>query len=162
MLSTKINLYICSLNKKMNRLRQTGLVFLVILVLISTTGFTIYDHICACKPVAVAVQQHSCCHREVPAPVALTDNCGTGCANNHKGCKDVPLFFRATIIAVPAAHKLLLPQVLPVLVTELPYGEFTETLVEKTLDIYRPESPPPRAGRILVNYLHQIKIPFVA
>ena len=155
----------------MNRLRRTGVFFLVLIVLFSTTGFTIWDHICGCRPspeVAVSsccVPEEataSCCEDEVPQPAEAGEDCGTGCGHDHNGCKEVPLYFKASIIAVPSVQKVVLPELVQALVTELPFlpGTDGEALNPRFAVIQ--DKPPPRAGKELVFYLHQLRIPLSA
>ncbi len=145
----------------MNRIRQTGTVFLVLLMLAGTTGFNVWHHVCACRPVA-EVKVHSCCEAEATRPVSGADACGTGCAHDHKGCKDVPVYFKATIIAVPAVHKVLLPELARVLVSELPFIPAAAGETDEPQFVISRDKPPPRAGKQLVYYLHQLRIPFSA
>jgi hypothetical protein len=145
----------------MKRIRQTGLIFLVMLMLAGTTGFNIWHHVCACRPVTEA-KTHSCCEGGAPAPATTDDACGTGCSHDHKGCKDIPVYFKASIIAVPAIQKTVLPELMQALVTELPFISGNEGEVLDYQFIISQDKPPPRAGKELVFYLHQLRIPFSA
>lgn len=143
----------------MNRLRQTGSIFLVIMVLFSTTGFTLWHHICACQPVK---EVHSCCPGDMQEPVKTNDACGTGCAHDHKGCKDIPVYYKASIVAISLNVKVVPDDLSTALEIELPFiSEHDNASVNNILPVYK-ERPPPRAGRDLVFYLHQIRIPFSA
>ena len=152
----------------MKKVQQAGVILLVMLVILSTTGITIHDHICACNT-AQAAPVHSCC-TPVPSPASCCDDHNTatpgdnatGCTNHHKGCKDVPLYFKATIVALPLLKKGGFEFSVPslelfcqVLFAESP--EFpVETVVIPTVD------PPPLSGRERVVFLHQLRIPFTA
>jgi hypothetical protein len=155
----------------MNRLRQIGVFLMVLLVLAGTTGFNAWHHICACRPV-VEVKVHSCCEpveetpsccdTEAPAPVRTTDACGTGCTNDHKGCRDVPVYFKASIVAVPLVQKVTLPELAQLAEIVIP---FIPAVPGETADggfTLAHNKPPPRAGKELVFYLHQLRIPFSA
>lgn len=157
----------------MNRLRQTGVILLVILVLVSTTGFTWWHHVCACEPVVETVavcsepvqEDHSCCATEAPPPVQPVqhdDACGTGCTSDHRGCKDIPLYFKASIIAIPQVQKVTLPELSVTSVFILPYiqetpGEAISVRISPSYD-----RPPPLSGKALVCFLNQLRIPFSA
>jgi hypothetical protein len=152
----------------MNKLRQTGVIFLVILVLVSTTGFTWWHHVCACKPVVEKVasccepvaETHSCCASEAPKPVSQDDACGTGCKNDHHGCKDIPVYFKASIVAIPQVQKVTLPELAAASVFVLPY--IPETPGETANDglTFSHDKPPPLSGKALVYFLNQLRIPF--
>jgi hypothetical protein len=155
----------------MSGMRQAGVIFLVILVLVGTTGFTWWHHICACKPVVeVKVasccepvkETQSCCEKEALRPVKKEDACGTGCSHDHKGCKDVPLYFKASIVAVPQVSKAVIPELAAASELDLPY--ITESSGETatfSLAISH-DKPPPLAGKALVFFLNQLRIPFSA
>jgi hypothetical protein len=145
----------------MNRLRQTGVVFLVVLVLAGTAGFNVWHHICACRPVVVE-KVHSCCEKSVPEPVRTADACGTGCAHDHKGCRNVPVWFKAPIVAVPAVQKVSLPELVQAMVTELPFIPVLSAEPAGAGFTLSHEKPPPLSGKELVFFLHQLRIPYSA
>jgi len=154
----------------MNRIRQTGVVFLVILVLVSTTGFTWWHHVCACKPVIEkaasccepVAETRSCCAAETPEPLSHDDACGTGCTNDHNGCKDIPVYFKASIVAVPQVQKVTLPELALTTVFVLPYILETPGETVSGSVTFSHDKPPPLAGKALVFFLNQLRIPFLA
>jgi hypothetical protein len=145
----------------MNRIRQTGVILLVMLLLAGTAGFNVWHHICACRPVA-EVRVHSCCEKETPAPVQTADACGTGCSHNHKGCKDVPVWFKAPIVAIPLVQKVTLPELAQAMVTEIAFIPVLPAETNGVKFTLSHEKPPPRSGKDLVFYLNQLRIPFSA
>jgi hypothetical protein len=152
------------------RLKTILSVILLLFVFLGTTGVTFYHHVCACRPVTSVVtkshsccdqppQEHSCCssaRQEKPAEPA------TGCAHHHKGCKDVPVYFTASILGVPAVKEELLTKDLsPV---DLPSPLFPEENMQDTgVDfVFTAEDPPPIPGKQILFSIHQLKIPFIA
>lgn len=115
----------------MSGIRKTGILLMTAMVLLSTTGFTVWHHIC-------------------------------GGAHGHSACKEVPLYFKASIVAVPQVKK----EFIPVLAAECfivmtPAQE--ESFNEGSLHGISDREPPPRlAGKSLVYFLHQPRIPFAS
>jgi hypothetical protein len=153
-----------------NGLKKIVGIVLLLFVFLGTTGVTFYHHVCACNPMTATVMQHrsccepakevkSCCssenHEKHAVPVR-------GCANHHKGCKDVPSYFTASILG------------LPVIKDELLKMNFCETdfhfilLISdqesepKGISVFTAEDPPPITGKQLLFSLHQLKIPFIS
>jgi hypothetical protein len=156
----------------MSWLKRTGTVLLILLVLLSTTGINVYRHICACAIVNAAAKGHSCCRQPAPEDSccqarehhgAREDSPATGCANHHKGCRTASVYLKASLLALPASPKVMFPQILFPLLTGLSYGDLTPGLPEAASFVPScTGSPPLLAGRQLVTYLHQIRIPFAA
>ena len=156
----------------MSRLRQAGVIFLVMMVFFSTTGFTVWHHICGCRN-AEPVMQTNCCEPvQETASCCAHENEGTGvedpsecntCGNEHgDGCKDIPVYFKASIVAVPLVQKIVLPELTREVVAEIPFLPDLTCKTNEPLVFSGHEKPPRKTGKQLVFFLSQLRIPLSA
>ena len=165
MISIREQIYFCNFvpaNPTMNTLRKTGLTLRAALVLLSTTGFNVWHHICGCRFAPEELHPHACCQADVPLPVSKEDPCGDGFGECHAGCRNVPVYFKASIIAVPLAQKLSLLQADQVLVADVPFLPTFNAESDQHGFFCKPEKPPLIGGKHLILFLHQLRIPFSA
>ena len=155
-------------------IRQIAIMMFAALMLFSTTGVTIYHHICGCpvpmpQTVQISDPGHSCCHvpDAQPEPVRCSDENHDACdAENHDGCKDEVTYLKVPILSTMPVQELAVS----VPSFEMPLlrrftsrsdddaGFSDESRYSKPL--IRSYLLPPRAGGSLIILLHSIKIPF--
>jgi hypothetical protein len=109
------------------------------------------------------VETPSCCETVSiePPPSPETDH--KGCSHDHKGCKDIPLYFKASLLGLPVVQKepysIHLPEFDISLASVFRFQNI-EDLQYVLVD--RPDPPPLITGRSLVYSLHQPKIPSIS
>ncbi len=142
-------------------------VFLLLAVFLGTTGVTFYHHVCACKPIATLTPvTHSCCgHSQDGAGCGMEQHAKQapfqGCANHHKGCKDVPTYVKASLTGLPAIKQQLVKVDFSVIALTYPPVPVEKTSDGKTGFVTRAEDPPPIPGIQFLVSVHQLKIPFI-
>ena len=153
------------------RIEQLGMLSLVILVLFSTTGVTIYQHICGCQPTMVQVVHHaeepqSCCQvPELPvepgAPACCADGDHSSCeAEDSNGCSNELTYLKAPIVTTAPIQEISLsvasfdvPDFL------MPDAGILRTDVANKFYSLQQEHPPPARIKLFI-LLNQLRIPF--
>ncbi len=147
-----------------NQIRQFSIMIFAAVVLFSTTGVTIYHHICGCpspmiRTTQISDQGNSCCH--VPEmPVCCEEGDHSTCnTEDSSDCTNEMTYFKSPIIStIPAQELSLSVFSFEIPDTRMPdAGLIEESLCDKSL--IHSCVLPPRAGRPLFIFLQQIKIP---
>lgn len=162
MISLREQIYFCNFvpeNCTMNTLRRTGLTLLAALVLLSTTGFNVWHHICGCEFASESLHPHSCCEKESAVPIDEGEPCNDGCGHDHSGCRNIPVYYKAPIVAVSQVSKTIVPDILPPLLCEIAPVQSETDQAPQDAAIVRFGHPPLMTGRDLVCFLHQLRIP---
>lgn len=152
----------------MNWLKRIQILVLVVLVFFGTTGVTVYHHICACTSQNIPVLESCCAPAVTPTCCETTsleippspETAHKGCGHDHNGCKDIPLYFKASLIGLPVAQKVTFQVHVPEF--DVPFASIFHAPEQdeiKSVKVARPDPPPCPSGRSLVYSLHQPKIP---
>ena len=152
--------------KVMKRLFFSSFSFLMLVIfLFGTTGVSFYVHECKSShskevfiyPEIIKHRSSCCCATDVHgtastnSPVQIED---PGC------CKNSHLYFKASFLGFPVFQKMTSEPVQKILVSELFRNIVRSVESEKvSFSPLQDHSPPPMSGRLLVQAIHQIKIP---
>lgn len=155
--------YICSRKYSMRTLINKTVAFMMALVvLISTTGFNIYEHQCTCTDTVATLlfdNETDCCHHEVPSCCAeQKHSCGNEDGGSDKDCCTSSLKYLK--INIPFKLPVQEQQQIDLSVSLFAYDVFNGQKAEEQEMNHISTSDPPEAliGIRLILYLHKLKI----
>jgi len=155
--------YICSRKYSMRTLINKTVAFLMaVVVLISTSGFTIYEHQCTCTDTAATLlfdNETDCCHHEVPSCCAeQKHSCGNEDRESNENCCTSSLKYYK--INIPFELPVQEQQQIDLSASFLAYEvSFKQNVEEKETLLFRTSDPPEALNGIrLILYLHKLKI----
>jgi hypothetical protein len=151
----------------MKILKQTGVISLLLLMIISSLGISFYLHNCSCSgDTTIGLGTESSDHNMG----SCCTSCTAGSENNHhepaftkKGCCENRIYFYLLPVAPDHAVKYLSS-----LTEKILFNSISVFIADTTPDALGESSPlihdPPaqRSGKLLIYFIRQIKIPFSA
>lgn len=154
-------------------LQTSAIIFLALMLLMATGGFSIYHHICycankesssffnevSCQLEKAAVQKAECCHKEVPVcckdkvPVKHDKSCKKGkCCNTNSTFFKISDNYTATIGKISLKFMVSFIQVLNSNILLVEPKEVAARIPDFN------DTSPPIYGIELLHQLHQLKI----
>jgi len=147
------------------RIKQIGIVIMVLVIFFSTTGISLYIHFCSCLnttnytffPEFIKNKNNCCCEEKNNN----TDNVNLYNFQNNDCCKNKHLLYKLNTYLIPLLLKITEKISFPLLFCyeseKLVYAIFSQTDFNKLYTYYFP--PPHLYGKILLLFIHHIKIP---
>jgi len=138
---------------------------LLIVFLTGTTGISFFIHECTSSqttevfpfPEILNNTVSCCCNEEIQQKFPCDDPVSSFSA--PECCKNTHIYLKASFTGFPVFHKFNPELVQKIISADLLNFSCKDQHIEIPVVYHRVDHPPPRSGRILVNFLQQIKIP---
>ena len=151
----------------MKIVRRIGIICFLLVFLFGITGISFYHHTCSSSnddnvtvyPGIFEKPTLSCCENETTAQAGFTDSGSPVSIEATPCCKSISTYLKLQVITV-RSYRLVL-NLDNTLFTVFPLRDRVFPAIEQffTKHFFLQFHPPPLAGRTLLQFLHQIKIP---